>query len=123
MPPAGLRDLINGVDNQTKFCTVILMEFEWDPAKAEANIAKHGIAFLQAIGVFLDPARITEADTRKDYGEPRETTIGFTNAAFVTAVTHTDRAGIIRLISDRPASRQERKRYYGKNNQSNIGGR
>lgn len=30
------------------------MEFEWDEAKAEANIAKHGVSFEEAKTVFDD---------------------------------------------------------------------
>jgi hypothetical protein len=29
--------------------------FEWDPRKAEANAAKHGVSFDEAVTVFLDP--------------------------------------------------------------------
>jgi uncharacterized DUF497 family protein len=28
--------------------------FEWDPRKAEANAAKHGVSFDEAVTVFLD---------------------------------------------------------------------
>jgi len=28
--------------------------FEWDPRKAEANAAKHGVSFDDAVTVFLD---------------------------------------------------------------------
>ena len=31
--------------------------FEWDTEKNKVNIAKHGISFPEAIGVFLDPGR------------------------------------------------------------------
>lgn len=30
-------------------------EFEWDDAKARANLAKHGVPFDYAARVFLDP--------------------------------------------------------------------
>jgi hypothetical protein len=46
-----------------------LMEFEWDAAKAAANLAKHGIDFADAMGVFDDPRMISIADPR-GYGEP-----------------------------------------------------
>jgi len=36
--------------------------FEWAPRKAEANAAKHGISFDDAVTVFLDP----EAYAAKD---------------------------------------------------------
>ena len=29
--------------------------FDWDPAKAAGNLAKHGVAFDDVMGVFLGP--------------------------------------------------------------------
>ncbi|MGH9369830.1 MAG: BrnT family toxin, partial [Thermoanaerobaculia bacterium] len=31
------------------------MRFEWDPAKAAENLAKHGVSFQEAATVFRDP--------------------------------------------------------------------
>jgi uncharacterized DUF497 family protein len=87
------------------------MEFEWDALKAAKNLAKHGISFPEAVLVFDDPRRLTVADTRHP-SELRENTTGLVAEVLVVTVTHTDRAGVIRLISARPASRQERKRYH-----------
>jgi len=36
-----------------------LYDFEWDPAKANANVAKHGLDFERAASVFLDPLALT----------------------------------------------------------------
>lgn len=87
------------------------MQFEWDAGKAARNLAKHGVSFPEATLVFADPKRLTVADTRHTE-EIRENTIGLIAGLLVVTVTHTDRAGITRLISARPASRQERKRYH-----------
>jgi uncharacterized DUF497 family protein len=92
------------------------MEFEWDDNKAASNLAKHGIEFSQAIAVFEDPDQVTEDDVRRDYGELRQNTIGLIGPIPVVVVTHTNRSGVTRLISARPASRDERRKYYGKNN-------
>jgi uncharacterized DUF497 family protein len=86
------------------------MQFEWDAAKAAVNFAKHNLEFAQAIVVFRDPSRLTVVD-RRHAAERRENTTGLIEGHLVT-VTHTDRAGVIRLISARPASRQERNRYH-----------
>jgi hypothetical protein len=88
------------------------MQFEWDAAKATANLAKHGLAFSVAVRVFADPHRLTVSDARQDYGEARHNTVGQIETLAVVCVTHTDRAGIVRLISARPASRKERNHYY-----------
>jgi hypothetical protein len=34
-------------------------EFDWDPAKAASNLAKHGVAFEDAIAVFHDPLALS----------------------------------------------------------------
>jgi uncharacterized DUF497 family protein len=91
------------------------MQFEWDAQKAESNFAKHGVKFAEAVQVFDDPFRVEENDSRHDYGETRTNTIGAANAMLLASVTHTDRNGITRLISARPASRKERKKYHGQN--------
>jgi hypothetical protein len=36
-----------------------VMEFEWDVAKAEANVEKHGVSFVEAVTVFGDPLEVT----------------------------------------------------------------
>jgi len=87
------------------------MIFEWDEAKAAANLAKHGVSFERAALVFADPDRLTMADGRHA-AETRENTTGRVADALILTVTHTDRAGVTRLISARPASRQERNRYH-----------
>jgi uncharacterized protein len=33
----------------------MVMDFEWDPEKAERNLAKHGVSFHEAGTVFGDP--------------------------------------------------------------------
>ena len=37
--------------------------FEFDPAKAAANLKKHGVSFDEAITVFADPLRSTIHDS------------------------------------------------------------
>ena len=87
------------------------MKFEWDEAKNQANITKHGISFEQARQIF-DGLVWTSVDDRFDYGEARFITIGALKKATVVVVAYTDRAGVTRIISARRANRTERKRYY-----------
>jgi len=87
------------------------MNFEWDADKAAKNLAKHGIDFSEAALVFADPRRLTVTDTRHT-SEHRENTTGHIADLLVVTVTHTDRAGVTRIISARPASKQERIRYH-----------
>ena len=58
------------------------MEFEWDPAKAEANLDKHGVSFQEAVTVFEDPLSITVPDPDHSLEEVRFIIVG---------VSHNDR--------------------------------
>ena len=51
------------------------MKFEWDEAKNEANIRKHGIDFRDVVDMFNHPM-VIGLDTRKEYGEDRWIGIG-----------------------------------------------
>lgn len=84
-------------------------DFEWDEAKNRSNIRKHGVDFDVAKRIFLG-AVVTEVDGRKGYGEIRYCSIGAVQGGIVV-VAHTRRNGRIRLISARPASRKERRKY------------
>ena len=85
-------------------------DFEWDEAKNRSNIRKHGVDFAVAKRIFLG-AVVTETDGRKDYGEIRYRSIGSAQGG-VVVVAHARRNGRIRLISARPASRRERRKYH-----------
>ena len=86
------------------------MYFEWDENKNQSNIAKHGIGFARAVRIFEGPT-FDWADDRKDYGEKRTISIGLIEGILVIVVVHTDREGVIRIISARPAKRSERRRF------------
>ena len=87
-------------------------DFEWDEAKNQSNIRKHGIDFDIAKRVFGGMI-VTEIDGRKDYGEVRYRGIG-TVQGKAMVVTYTERFGRTRIISARPASRKERRKYHEK---------
>jgi hypothetical protein len=38
------------------------VRFEWDPAKAAANLEKHGVSFAEASTVFYDDFALTRED-------------------------------------------------------------
>ena len=83
------------------------MEFEWDSAKNEANLKKHGIGFDEARHIFDGPT-LTRVDDRQEYGENRDISLGALSPDAVLVVVHTERGGKIRLISARKANRRER---------------
>lgn len=87
-----------------------MMDYEWDPAKAEANLAKHGVRFADAVIVFSDDAALTIDDPYPD--EERFVTIGIDAMARILVVVWTWRGETtIRLISARRATRRERRQY------------
>lgn len=84
--------------------------FEWDDDKNQENIAKHGVSFQRASRIF-EGRILSVVDDRFEYGEVREVSIGVVDGIAYLTVTHTDRDDRIRIISARPATRRERKRY------------
>lgn len=87
------------------------MEFEWDAHKDAANRKKHGLSFDEAKEIFSGPV-LTWTDMRRDYGEPRQISIGELSGAVVIVVAHTPHEGRIRIISARKANQKERKNYH-----------
>jgi uncharacterized DUF497 family protein len=86
------------------------MEFEWDEAKRRSNLRKHGIDFVGIEAVF-EGATVTLPDDRFDYGEQRFVTFGLLDGR-VVAVTHTEDAEVIRIISVRKATKNEESSYF-----------
>jgi uncharacterized protein len=87
------------------------MKFEWDPAKAAANKAKHEVTFNEASTVFGDVLSASGRDVEHSVGENRWVTFGLSSQGRVLAVVHTDRGSFVRIISARLATRKERKIY------------
>lgn len=86
------------------------MSYEWDPAKARANLAKHGILFADAVAVLEDERAMTIRDPFSEE-EERWVTLGSDFLGRVLVVVYTWRAEKVRLISARRATRSERKQY------------
>jgi uncharacterized DUF497 family protein len=89
----------------------VIVKFEWDAAKADANLGKHRVSFDEAGSVFLDPLAISGPDPDHSVGESRYITFGMSSLGRVLAVSHSYRPGIIRIISARRVTRAERKLY------------
>lgn len=92
--------------------------FEWDPRKAEANAAKHGVSFDDAVTIFLDANALDGPDLQHSEDEVRFLRLGQAADGRVLMVAYTLRrsgnAETIRLISARQASRRERAAYGAK---------
>jgi hypothetical protein len=84
--------------------------FEWDEAKAAANLATHGVSFEQAAGAFRDPFGLEFQDDRAIYDEDRFVLVAMTEGLVLTVV-YIIRNDAIRIISARQAEPHERRRY------------
>jgi uncharacterized protein len=95
--------------------------FEWDDAKARANLKKHGVSFDDVAIVLADEDgdsfHLEEYDGEHSTGEDRYKTTASHPAdrSIVLIISWTDRsteeARITRIISARVATRAERRRY------------
>jgi uncharacterized DUF497 family protein len=89
------------------------MEVEWDAEKAASNIKNHGVDFADAAAVLLDEMALTILDDSVDE-EDRFVTLGLDAMGVLLVVVYTWRGDVLRLISARPATTGERRRYGGK---------
>jgi len=85
------------------------MEAEWDPAKARANLRKHGVRFADAVTALEDDQAISIRGEGQD--EERWISIGMDSLSRILVVVYTWRDERIRLISARPATRREARQY------------
>jgi len=85
--------------------------FEWDGAKAAANLLQHGVSFEDAATVFQDPLAKVHADPDHSEAERRDIIVGHSVQGQLLLVSFTDRGSKLRLISARPVTRHERHDY------------
>ncbi len=90
--------------------TVVEGDFEWDSAKAESNLAKHGVSFPEAATVFADPFSIYLDDGS---GTGNMVVIGMSLRERLLYVLSVERGDRDRIISARSASSVERDVYEG----------
>ena len=85
------------------------MKIEFDAAKDEANLAKHGVSRAAAAAIDLDGAVVFE-DSRFEYGEPRFIAYAPLKGRLY-AMYFTIRGDVLRVIGLRKANQRERKKY------------
>lgn len=83
---------------------------EWDEAKNQRNLEKHGLAFPLAVRIFQEPV-LVRLDDRFDYGEDRFLATGTLADRCVTVVFTLRSDGVFRLISARRANTHEQGAY------------
>jgi hypothetical protein len=92
--------------------------FEFDPAKCDANLAKHGIDFIEAQAIWTDGNRIEIRGV--SVSELRFLMVGMARGKLWSAAI-TYRGETIRIISVRRARFDERRRYYEQIEKENYG--
>ncbi|MGA3264461.1 MAG: BrnT family toxin [Terracidiphilus sp.] len=86
------------------------MVFVWDEAKRRSNLKKHGLDFKDAHLVYDNPEKCTYDSSHA--GERRLIDIALAVVkGRLLALVYTERGDNVRVISFRPASREERKQY------------
>jgi uncharacterized DUF497 family protein len=91
-------------------CYTFGVRFDWDPKKAQANIRKHEVSFEEAAECFADELGFVVADTNHPdrlilVGESKRQRLLF------TVYLEQEDGDLIRIISARKATKQERRRY------------
>lgn len=100
-----------------------MISFEWDRAKAESNIKKHGVTFEEAKSVFYDEFALQfYDDTNSLLEEDRFLMLGSSIESRVLLICHCERRDgqVIRIISARKATKAEQKHYQGGKHERRI---
>ena len=85
------------------------MEFEWDEEKRQQVIRERGLDLLRAARIF-EGRVLTATDSRRDYGEVRNVSVG-TVGDDCYVVVFTERKNCIRLITAWKGGRDDRRQY------------
>jgi len=85
--------------------------FEWDRARARANLRRHGLRFADAVGVFEDERACTRPDVATALDERRFVSLGRDRTGRTVVVGYAKRGRRIHILWMRPATPAERRRY------------
>lgn len=88
----------------------IFVLYEWDEAKREANLAKHGLDFADADIVLENPYVLVVNSPRK--GEARKLAFAYVFEALSVLAVAFVPGNHPRIVSFRPAKRKERDTYH-----------
>ena len=92
-----------------------MIKFEWDEAKAAANLRKHQLSFDEAQSIFFDEFGVQFFDDGHSSGEDRFLMLGMSSGAKLLIVCHCERdeGATVRIISARKATKRESAFYRG----------
>ncbi len=104
------------IDLELCYIYIVIMNglsFEWDENKNEQNQKRHGVAFEEAQTVFFDDNAVEFYDAEHSEHEDRFLILGFSARFRMLIICHCFREDedIIRIISARKATKNERKFY------------
>lgn len=85
--------------------------FQWDEGNAEKNRIKHNVSRTECEEVFFNEPLLTTVDLKHSDAEPRFYVLGQTDEKRPLFMVFTIREKLIRVISARSMTRQERKEY------------
>ena len=85
--------------------------FEWDRGNIEKNWLKHKVNPVECEETFFNRPLVVVADPKHSQREKRYYALGQTSEGRLLFVVFTARKGLIRVISARDMSRQERNAY------------
>jgi len=84
--------------------------FVWDEAKRKSNLSKHGLDFNDAHLVYDNPDKCTYDSSREGELRLMDLALAVIHGKLL-ALIYTERGNDVRVISFRPASREEREQY------------
>lgn len=86
--------------------------FEWDDAKADANLRKHGVSFREAMTAFNEGDAPVNGDVLHSLREDRFIIVGVSEQHRLITVAFTYRdEETVRIISARRSNRREQQLY------------
>ena len=84
------------------------LSFGWDKEKAKKNLLKHNVSFEEAMSVWKDEFAAFLYDDFHSGEEDRYLMIGYSSKNNLLIVSFAERSGVIRIISSRKATKNER---------------
>jgi hypothetical protein len=84
--------------------------FVWDETKRQSNLLKHGLDFRDAHLVYDNPDKCTYDSSRKGERRLMDLAVAVVRGKLL-ALIYAQRGEDVRVISFRPASREEREQY------------
>ncbi len=90
-----------------------VIDFDWDSHKAKENVRKHQISFEEVSNAFYDGRARILYDPDHSQDEDRYILLGVSEESRLLMVCHLYKENdrLIRIISARPATKDERRQY------------